>query len=158
QMSGRAGRQNIDKDGVSILMLHKNEKRRLIEMLKKPMKPLTSCLKESESAMQKILVEAIVTEIASDCEQIYKFVSKTLFFAQEEYSIVHKCTKNALKFLAENNFIKWDDGQKKYKATYLGNAAFFSSIEPKIAIELFKNLDNASNFIILSNPLYILFL
>ena len=113
QMSGRAGRAGKDVAGESILCVKKKEIREAMHLMNSPLPPLKSCLSLDMVGLVRIMNEAIAGKIVKSCEDIERFIKCTLLHAQiGDYNAVHKAAQKAIKFLAHNRFIMWDQSTR----------------------------------------------
>eukprot|EP01048_Picozoa_sp_COSAG05_P004349 COSAG05_NODE_230_length_13364_cov_33.748662_4_plen_533_part_00 len=64
---------------------------------------------------------------------------------------------DALNFLGKHRFIEWSQGLERYSPTPFGLATFCSSLPPKDAITVARDLAKARQCFILSSPLHLLY-
>ena len=125
QMSGRAGRKGMCKDGESILMCEASDEPRVKRLFQSAPKPLQSSLclsKESQSMndsadpLKRALLEVIASRVAVTKQEIMLYFSCTLFYSERrakshndskeiDVSFMQDPVSEALEFLLKHDFI-----------------------------------------------------
>ncbi|KAE8631157.1 hypothetical protein XENTR_v10001098 [Xenopus tropicalis] len=110
QMVGRAGRAGIDSAGESILIIQEKDKELVQELISKPMENCYSNLMHNSGKdFQSLLLSLIGLKITKTAEEIYSFVSCTLFSVQQSVLCKAKnlldVTKESLECLVDKGLI-----------------------------------------------------
>ena len=157
QMIGRAGRVGLHSVGDSVLMLKKDQQR-FARLMTDPLPMLQSKLDEVR-AMQRVVLEAVVSEAARDEDEVARFVSLSLLAQQRTHpKEVREEAMDALKFLLDNEFVYCCCNSNLLRATQFGKATFFSGMTPIQAWQVCGDLKRARKNLFLESDLHLCFL
>ena len=176
QMIGRAGRKGVDTKGESILICTKDDKYKALELIKGDPRPISSCLvqKSSQSqssqtktdkpfvitgSLKRAILEIIANGIAETYDDVYDYMSNTLFSANESESL-DSTIQEVINYLTENKLLhdmKQQNDSKRTVPTKLGKAVLASAISPDEGLFILEELTKAKKCICLSNDLHLLY-
>jgi hypothetical protein len=163
QMCGRAGRAGHDKIGESFLIVEQRDMKKAKDLLVEPLKKCTSALCADKIGLSRAVLEVIAAEIVATSNDVELWLKCTLFYEQcgqtsEGYEKVHQTCKDALEYLEKKGFIKWHGGNlQRFSPSPFGTATFLSSLPPRDAMIVAKDLNQARRCFILSSPLHLLY-
>ncbi|KAM4708147.1 helicase POLQ-like [Discoglossus pictus] len=167
QMIGRAGRAGIDSAGESILIIQEKDRQMVQELVSKPMENCYSNLMHGcGKGFQSLLLSLIGLKIAKTPEEIYQFVSHTLFSIQQTQLCKEKSlwdiTRESLEFLAEKGLIhsrKCDETEQQIlEVSKLGQATYKGSIDLTFCDVLYNDLKKGLEGLVLDSFLHLLYL
>lgn len=153
QMSGRAGRTGKDEAGESIVICKPEDQKRVLELMKQPLRPLSSALQEGHSGLRRAILEAIASGAAKTEAEVREFISFSLLAFQHTQEKVSQGISSALSYLTTYKFI--EASGEELHATLLGQATFASGLSPDEAFILYKELDRARRGLVLSSSLHL---
>jgi len=109
--------------------------------------------------MTRIMLEAIASGAVRTTADIDRFVRCTLLErTAPDHGIVRQATLDALKYLAQNDFITWNKTAREYGATKLGQATFSAALGPDEALAAHADLSEAQRGIVLEGDLHVVYL
>ncbi|XP_041435681.1 helicase POLQ-like isoform X3 [Xenopus laevis] len=167
QMVGRAGRAGIDSAGESILIIKEKDKELVHELISKPIENCYSNLMhDSGKDFQSLLLSLIGLKIAKTTEEIYNFVSCTLFGVQQSHLCKVKSlwdvTKESLECLVDKGLICGnmccETDQCIFHVSKLGHATYKGSIDLACFDLLYSDLKKGLEGLVLESFLHLLYL
>ncbi|XP_074641479.1 helicase POLQ-like isoform X2 [Tubulanus polymorphus] len=167
QMVGRAGRAGIDSSGESILIVKPAERRKILNLISGPMDSCkSSLLYDNGKGMRALILSLIGLQVAQSTESVLLFIQSTLYSVQcdiEKRNDIFHFTKDALEKLIEMKLIRQKMGdpsaaQKLLETTPLGRAAYKGGVDVDRANQLYKDLCQAQESLVIANYLHLLYL
>ncbi|KAJ4457579.1 putative DNA polymerase theta [Paratrimastix pyriformis] len=159
QMAGRAGRPGLDEKGEAYLMCTNDRERgQLLDVTRQELPEMSSRLAPDKQGMKRVMLEAIASGIVRSGHDIDRFVRCTLLERQCEHKVVKEATMEALKFLAQNEFLTWDKKAQEYLPSKLGMAALAAALGPEEALAVYGDLNVAMQGIVLEDDLHAVYL
>ncbi|XP_012035674.2 helicase POLQ-like isoform X4 [Ovis aries] len=170
QMIGRAGRAGIDSVGESILILQEKDKQQVLELISKPLENCYSHLvQEFTKGIQTLFLSLIGLKIATNLDDIYHFMSGTLFGVQQKVLLKEKSlweiTMESLRYLTEKGLLRKDtmygseeEFQNNFHITKLGRASFKGTIDLAYCDILYRDLKKGLEGLVLESLLHLIYL
>ncbi|XP_031759314.1 helicase POLQ-like isoform X2 [Xenopus tropicalis] len=167
QMVGRAGRAGIDSAGESILIIQEKDKELVQELISKPMENCYSNLMHNSGKdFQSLLLSLIGLKITKTAEEIYSFVSCTLFSVQQSVLCKAKnlldVTKESLECLVDKGLICGktcsETEQYIFQVSKLGHATYKGCIDLACYDLLYSDLNRGLEGLVLESFLHLLYL
>uniref|UniRef100_F6PXA9 Helicase POLQ-like n=1 Tax=Ciona intestinalis TaxID=7719 RepID=F6PXA9_CIOIN len=166
QMIGRAGRAGIDTKGESFLIVSKPQDQvKVVDLIGGPVETcISSLMYDSGKGFRTLLLNLIGLKIITKTSDVLNFFSKT-FFSTQISTIQEKKphlleTASTTEHLLSVNMIRMDESTNdgSFQVTKLGNATFKSSIDYDISNQLYDDLKNGLQGLVLENYLHLLYL
>ncbi|XP_025145567.3 helicase POLQ-like isoform X3 [Bubalus bubalis] len=170
QMIGRAGRAGIDSVGESILILQERDKQQVLELISKPLENCYSHLvEEFTKGIQTLFLSLIGLKIATNLDDIYRFMSGTFFGVQQKVLLKEKSlweiTLDSLRYLTEKGLLQKDtmcgskeEFQNNFHITKLGRASFKGTIDLAYCDILYRDLKKGLEGLMLESLLHLIYL
>ncbi|KAG8454330.1 hypothetical protein GDO86_000826 [Hymenochirus boettgeri] len=167
QMVGRAGRAGIDCAGESILIIQEKDKELVQELVSKPMENCYSNLMhDSGKGFQSLLLSLVGLKIARTIEEIYNFVSYTLFSVQHSHFCkdmnLWDITKQSLESLIDKGLIYSRNCNETerciFEVSKLGLATYKGSIDLAYCDLLYNDLKKGLEGLVLDSLLHLIYL
>ncbi|XP_055444937.1 helicase POLQ-like isoform X1 [Bubalus kerabau] len=170
QMIGRAGRAGIDSVGESILILQERDKQQVLELISKPLENCYSHLvEEFTKGIQTLFLSLIGLKIATNLDDIYRFMSGTFFGVQQKVLLKEKSlweiTMESLRYLTEKGLLQKDtmcgseeEFQNNFHITKLGRASFKGTIDLAYCDILYRDLKKGLEGLMLESLLHLIYL
>ncbi|MGP3666989.1 MAG: DEAD/DEAH box helicase [Candidatus Bathyarchaeota archaeon] len=141
QMAGRAGRPKYDKFGEAFLVASTLDECDYLMKYYVCAKPEKVWSKLGiERILRSFVLASITSGFAKKEEEVYGFFSETFYAYQYGEKIIQKPLASALKFLIENEMVKFKDGGW-LKATTFGKRVSELYIDPESAVILKLGLE-----------------
>ncbi|KAF7378835.1 hypothetical protein HZH66_015069 [Vespula vulgaris] len=158
QMIGRAGRMGKDIAGESILICKPNERKTAECLLSATLKPIESCLKDSDPLIRTLL-EAVASEVVYTQADLELYMNCTLASINKK-EIMTNLSTDAIKYLTDNEFLllQTTEQEERWVATPLGKACLAASISPIEGLFLFEELQRARRCFVLDTELHVVYL
>ena len=102
--------------------------------------PVSSNFAREKMGMSRVLLEGVCRGNVKEPEQIMHFLHMTLLAATAPLDAVIKATQEALRFLEDHSFTIWDEKEKSFFPTPLGEGTVASSMSPDDGILLYAEL------------------
>uniref|UniRef100_A0A4W2EU16 Helicase C-terminal domain-containing protein n=1 Tax=Bos indicus x Bos taurus TaxID=30522 RepID=A0A4W2EU16_BOBOX len=170
QMIGRAGRAGIDSVGESILILQEKDKQQVLQLISKPLENCYSHLvQEFTKGIQTLFLSLIGLKIATNLDDIYRFMSGTFFGVQQKVLLKEKSlweiTMESLRYLTEKGLLQKDtmcgskeEFQNNFHITKLGRASFKGTIDLAYCDILYRDLKKGLEGLMLESLLHLIYL
>ncbi|XP_061001611.1 helicase POLQ-like isoform X3 [Dama dama] len=170
QMIGRAGRAGIDSVGESILILQEKDKQQVLELISRPLENCYSHLvQEFTKGIQALFLSLIGLKIATNLDDIYRFMSGTFFGVQQKVLLKEKSlweiTMESLRYLTEKGLLQKDtiygseeEFQNNFHITKLGRASFKGTIDLAYCDILYRDLKKGLEGLMLESLLHLIYL
>ncbi|KAB0354202.1 hypothetical protein FD755_022740 [Muntiacus reevesi] len=170
QMIGRAGRAGIDSVGESILILQEKDKQQVLELISRPLENCYSHLvQEFTKGIQALFLSLIGLKIATNLDDIYRFMSGTFFGVQQKVLLKEKSlweiTMESLRYLTEKGLLQKDtiygseeEFQNNFRITNLGRASFKGTIDLAYCDILYRDLKKGLEGLMLESFLHLIYL
>ncbi|XP_020748531.2 helicase POLQ-like isoform X2 [Odocoileus virginianus] len=170
QMIGRAGRAGIDSVGESILILQEKDKHQVLELISRPLENCYSHLvQEFTKGIQALFLSLIGLKIATNLDDIYRFMSGTFFGVQQKVLLKEKSlweiTVESLRYLTEKGLLQKDtvygseeEFQNNFHITKLGRASFKGTIDLAYCDILYRDLKKGLEGLMLESLLHLIYL
>nr|XP_020748531.1 helicase POLQ-like isoform X2 [Odocoileus virginianus texanus] len=170
QMIGRAGRAGIDSVGESILILQEKDKQQVLELISRPLENCYSHLvQEFTKGIQALFLSLIGLKIATNLDDIYRFMSGTFFGVQQKVLLKEKSlweiTVESLRYLTEKGLLQKDtvygseeEFQNNFHITKLGRASFKGTIDLAYCDILYRDLKKGLEGLMLESLLHLIYL
>uniref|UniRef100_A0A8C6E532 Helicase, POLQ like n=1 Tax=Moschus moschiferus TaxID=68415 RepID=A0A8C6E532_MOSMO len=170
QMIGRAGRAGIDSVGESILILQEKDKQQVLELISRPLENCYSHLvQEFTKGIQTLFLSLIGLKIATNLDDIYRFMSGTFFGVQQKVLLKEKSlweiTVESLRYLTEKGLLQKDtiygseeEFQNNFLITKLGRASFKGTIDLAYCDILYRDLKKGLEGLMLESLLHLIYL
>ncbi|XP_039109899.1 helicase POLQ-like isoform X2 [Hyaena hyaena] len=170
QMIGRAGRAGIDSIGESILILQEKDKQQVLELISRPLENCYSHLvQEFTKGIQTLFLSLIGLKIATNLDDIYRFMSGTFFGVQQKILLKEKSlweiTVESLRYLTEKGLLQKDtvdkckeEFQYSFHITKLGRASFKGTIDLAYCDILYRDLKKGLEGLVLESLLHLIYL
>ena len=113
----------------------------------------------AHAGMRRVMLEAVACGLARDPSDIKRYVQCTLLNALNDFQdVVAKGATDALRWLAERGFLRWDAETQKWNPSPLGRAAAAAHLDPDRAVAVVEDVRKARRCLILETDLHLLFL
>ena len=142
QMAGRAGRPKYDKVGEAFLVASTPDEREYLMTYYVCARPEKVWSKLGiERTLRSFVLASITSGFARREEEVYDFFKETFYAYQYGEKIIQRPLTSALKFLIENDMVKFED-KGFLKATSFGKRVSELYIDPETAVILKFGLES----------------
>ncbi|KRZ48876.1 Helicase POLQ-like [Trichinella nativa] len=169
QMTGRAGRAGLDDSGESVIVIQRNQKDQLEELLTNVTEQCRSSLMDNNGrGLKNLLLSIIGLEMICSKADLIAFFKKTLFYIQFKNSSEISTTdlfEDSLRYLVNEGFILINRKNKTtfssdsivVQITNFGKAVCKSGIDIQISKQVYSDLAIASQSMMLTTRLHLIF-
>ncbi|KAM5357795.1 hypothetical protein ACJZ2D_015900 [Fusarium nematophilum] len=156
QMRGRAGRQGKAPIGETYLCCRENDLEQVVELMNAELPAVTSCLSTENRRIQRALLEIISIRLATSCDSIHDYFSKSLLSHTHSAKFVDDCITSSLQEIESMGFVT-RDSFSMLAATKLGNAIVASAIDPDDGVFVHKELSRALQSFVMDGEMHVLY-
>ncbi|KRX63757.1 Helicase POLQ-like [Trichinella sp. T9] len=169
QMTGRAGRAGLDDSGESVIVIQRNQKDQLEELLTNVTEQCRSSLMDNNGrGLKNLLLSIIGLEMICSKADLIAFFKKTLFYIQFKNSSEISTTdlfEDSLRYLVNEGFILINRKNKTtfssdsivVQITNFGKAVCKSGIDIQISKQVYSDLTIASQSMMLTTRLHLIY-
>ncbi|KRY09305.1 Helicase POLQ-like [Trichinella patagoniensis] len=169
QMTGRAGRAGLDDSGESVIVIQRNQKDQLEELLTNVTEQCRSSLMDDNGrGLKNLLLSIIGLEMICSKADLIAFFKKTLFYIQFKNSSEISTTdlfEDSLRYLVNEGFILINRKNKTtfssdsivVQITNFGKAVCKSGIDIQISKQVYSDLTIASQSMMLTTRLHLIY-
>lgn len=156
QMRGRAGRKGKDEIGETYLCCTSKDLEDVVELMEAELPQVASSLTTDKQRIQRVLLEAIATRLATSRDSLDEFVRNTLLYQDRDVAKTNEAVEASLSDLQTRGFISVDQ-YSNFQATQLGSAVVTSSLDPDDGIFIHKELKRALQAFVMDGEMHILY-
>ncbi|PHH83632.1 hypothetical protein CDD82_6078 [Ophiocordyceps australis] len=157
QMRGRAGRPGKCPVGETYLCCRQSDLDQVLELMQAEMPAISSCLSTDNRRVQRALLEAISTRLASSQESIDDYFAKSLLRHSHGRQFVKECTQSSSDEVQRMGLATCDSSGH-WTATQLGKAIVASSIDPDDGVFVHRELTKALRAFAMDGEMHILYI